>query len=122
MTLVSGDRTDNAFIRADSNLLVVSNGNGAEVRLAKSDVQSVTHRIQDRVRNGVLIGTATGFGVGFLGLAAFNAKETASGPIWDGEAVGLYTSAGLVGAGIGALSGLIIDAGRRTTQILYSRR
>ena len=122
VTLAGGDRTDNAFIRSDADVLVLLNGSGSEIRLAKSDVQTVTQRTQDPVRNGVLIGAATGFGVGFLGLAAFNAKETASGPIWDGESVGIYTSAGLVGAGIGALTGLIVDAGRSTTQLLYSRR
>lgn len=66
----------------------------------------------DSLLNGVLIGAGVGFGVGFLGLAAVNAKETASGPIWDAEAVGIYTSAGLLGAAVGAGIGAIVDAVR----------
>jgi len=65
---------------------------------------------RDSVLNGLLVGAGVGFGTGFLGMAAFNARETASGPIWDGEALGIYTSVGLLGAGIGAGIGAAIDA------------
>jgi hypothetical protein len=64
---------------------------------------------RDPLLNGMLIGGAIGFGVGFLGMAAYNARETASGPIWDAEALGIYTSAGLLGAAIGAGFGLVVD-------------
>jgi hypothetical protein len=67
---------------------------------------------RDSLLNGVLIGAGVGFGAGFLSMAAFNAKETASGPIWDAEAVGIYTSAGLLGAAVGAGIGAIVDAVR----------
>jgi hypothetical protein len=98
------------------------NGNGQEVRVAKSDVHTIERQGRDGVRNGALIGTAVGFGAGFFALAAFNARKTASGPIWDREDIGYYISAGLIGAGIGALVGTLIDAGRKGTEILYSRR
>jgi len=65
---------------------------------------------RDSVLNGLLVGAGIGFGAGFLGMAAFNARETASGPIWDGEALGIYTSVGLLGAAIGAGIGAAIDA------------
>jgi hypothetical protein len=64
----------------------------------------------DSLRNGTFVGMGVGFAAGFFGLAAYNAKETASGPIWDGEALGYYTTAGLLGAGIGAGVGAMIDA------------
>ena len=64
----------------------------------------------DSLRNGTLVGMGVGFAVGFFALAAYNAKETASGPIWDSEALGYYTSAGLLGAGIGAGVGALVDA------------
>lgn len=67
---------------------------------------------RDSLLNGALIGAGVGFGVGFLGLAAVNARETASGPIWDAEAIGIYTSAGLLGAVVGAGIGAIVDAVR----------
>jgi hypothetical protein len=82
--------------------------------------------------NGALIGAGAGFAGGFFGFAAYNAKQTASGPIWYGEAVGIYTSYGLMGAGIGAVVGMVIDAahksprdtppGRVTVSPVYSRR
>jgi hypothetical protein len=64
----------------------------------------------DPLWNGTVIGMTVGFAAGFLTLAAYNAKETASGPIWDAEAIGYYTGAGLIGAGIGAGMGALIDA------------
>lgn len=70
-------------------------------------------RASDPLWNGVLIGTGVGFAGGFLGLAAFNAKATATGPIWYDEAVMTYTAAGILGAGIGAGVGAVIDAVRR---------
>jgi hypothetical protein len=73
------------------------------------------------MRNGVLLGAGLGFGTGFLGLAAVNAHQTASGPIWDRGSVGYYISAGLIGAGIGALTGAAVDAGRKDTDILFFR-
>jgi hypothetical protein len=68
---------------------------------------------RDSLRNGVLIGAAVGFGTGFLTMAAVNAAKTASGPIWDGEALGLYTTAGIAGAAVGAGLGAVVDALQR---------
>jgi hypothetical protein len=77
---------------------------------------------RDSLWNGTLIGAGAGFATGFLGLAAYNAKQTASGPIWYGEAVGIYTSAGLVGAGIGAVIGAALDAAHKPTRADAARR
>jgi hypothetical protein len=68
---------------------------------------------RDSLRNGLLIGAGVGFAAGFLTLAAVNAAKTASGPIWDGEALGYYTSAGLAGAAVGAGLGAVVDAWHR---------
>lgn len=68
----------------------------------------------DPLWNGVLIGSGVGFASGFFGMAAFNAKATATGPIWYDEAVMGYTAAGILGAGIGAGVGALIDAVRRS--------
>jgi hypothetical protein len=66
--------------------------------------------VPDSLRNGLLIGAGVGFAAGFLTLAAVNAAKTASGPIWDGEALGYYTTAGLAGAAVGAGFGAVVDA------------
>jgi hypothetical protein len=122
VTLTSVDRAEYIFVQSAPDFLVLTNQDGQEVRLAKADVRTIERQQRDGVRNGALIGAAVGFGGGFLTLAAFNAKKTASGPIWDREDFGYYISAGLIGAGIGALVGTAVDAGRKGTEILYSRR
>jgi hypothetical protein len=121
VTLTSGFRAEYAFAESTPELLVLTNDDAIEVRVAKPDVRTVARQRQDRLRNGVLTGAGVGFGAAFLSLAAFNAKQTASGPIWDREAIGYYTAAGLVGAGIGALVGALIDARRKELEVLYSR-
>jgi hypothetical protein len=68
--------------------------------------------VRDSLLNGALIGAGVGFGVGFLGLAAVNAAKTETGPIWDAEAIGIYTSVGLLGAVAGAGIGALVDAVR----------
>lgn len=72
--------------------------------------QPTTPPPRDSLLNGTLIGAAVGFGAGYLTMAAINAKATDSGPIWDHEARGYYTMAGIMGAGIGAGLGALIDA------------
>lgn len=76
----------------------------------------------DPLWNGALIGSGVGFASGFLGMAAFNAKATATGPIWYDEAVMGYTAAGILGAGIGAGVGAIIDAVRKPATASSSSR
>jgi nitrate/nitrite transporter NarK len=77
---------------------------------------------RDSLRNGLLIGAGVGFGAGFLTMAAVNAAKTDSGPIWDGEALGIYTSAGLAGAAIGAGLGVVVDALHRHVTDIRSPR
>jgi hypothetical protein len=67
---------------------------------------------RDSLVNGVLIGAGIGFAGGFLGMAAVNAAKTASGPLWDGEAIAIYSSAGLLGAAAGAGLGALVDGMR----------
>ena len=121
VTVASGDRAEYMFVTSSTELLTVINDNGRELRIAKADVRTVERTVRDRLRNGTLTGAGVGFGAGFFALAAFNNKQTASGPIWDRESVGYYVVAGLIGAGIGALTGAAIDASHKTTEVLYFR-
>src|SRR5262245_19102015 len=92
VTLASGHRGEYKFIGSDPLVLIVTSMNGNETRMAKADVQTIVRQRHDPIRNGVLIGTGVGFACGFLALAAFNAKATATGPIWDRENVGYYVA------------------------------
>lgn len=105
----------------EGDSLVVTDMNGAELRIPRSGVERVetAQKVRDGRRDGTLIGAAAGFAGGFLGLAAFNAHKTASGPLWDGEAMGLYLSAGLLGMGAGAAAGYAIDAAVEHREVLY---
>jgi len=120
ITLTTGQKFETEFKELLSDALIVNTPSG-ELRIAKSDVLTIVRPGRDSLRNGALIGTGIGFGAGFLGLAAFNAKATASGPIWDQEAIGYYLTAGLIGAGIGLATGSTLDAVRKKGEVLYRR-
>ena len=121
LTPANGKPAEYRFVASSQESLLVTDSDGKEHRIAKFEVRAVERKRADRLRNGILIGTAVGFGSGFSALAAFNNKQTASGPLWDREAVGYYVAAGLIGAGIGALTGAAIDGGKKGTEILYVR-
>jgi hypothetical protein len=120
ITLTTGQMFETEFKELLSDALIVNAPSG-ELRIARSDVLTIVRPGRDPLRNGALIGTGVGFGAGFLSLAAFNAKATASGPIWDQEAIGYYLTAGLIGAGIGLATGSGLDAVRKKGEVLYRR-
>ena len=89
-------------------------------QVSKADISRVTTRDKaaDSLANGALIGTAVGFGTGFLGWAAFNDHAT-SGPWWDREAAGYAAGFGLVGALAGFLVGTGVDGIIKEPEVLY---
>lgn len=105
----------------EADMLVVTDGSGVYLRIPRGAVDRIetAEAVRDSRRNGALIGAGAGFAAGFIGMAAFNANETASGPIWDGEAIGYYVSAGILGMGVGAAAGYAIDAAVENQEILY---
>jgi hypothetical protein len=124
ITLKSGERTESYFVSLGSDKLVVREITGIIRELPKTEVLGIVteKKISDGKLNGILIGAGVGFGAGFLGLAAWNARETASGPIWDREALGYYTGAGLIMAAVGAVAGSVIDAAHKDQEVLYVAR
>ena len=121
ITLKSGERTESFFVSLGSDNVVIREVTGTVRVLPKTEVLSIitAKKVPDRKLNGVFIGAGVGFGAGFFGLAAWNARATASGPIWDGECLGYYTGAGLIMAAIGAVVGAVIDAVHKDQEVLY---
>ncbi len=121
IVLKSGETLEARFSATKPDSLVFKAIDGTERQVPKAEVEKVTRaeKTRDSLTNGLLIGSAVGFAVGFGGLAIFNAHETASGPIWDGEAVSYYAGAGLLGGLIGALAGMGIDSAVKTQEELY---
>ncbi|MFH1965958.1 MAG: hypothetical protein ABIJ42_10525 [Acidobacteriota bacterium] len=118
--LKSGDRIECRFEGIGPDELAVIGMDDNIRRIPKSGVSRITSRekIGDSLVNGALIGTAVGFGTGFLGFIGANNAAT-SGPWWDKEAAAFATSIGLVGAGIGVIFGSGIDAAVRKPELLY---
>ena len=84
----------------------------AQAKIPRADIERITTRGPDSLANGTLIGAGAGAGLGLAGIVA------AGG--WGGEDFGAYASGfSLIGAGIGALVGLGIDAIDRKEVVLY---
>jgi len=123
VTLKNGQVVNGTFRATSENAVTIAADTGSDINIARTDIQKIVKpRGRDRLRNGVLIGTGVGFASGFLALFAFDRAVTESGYRFDAEAVGLYTQAGLIGAGIGAAVGAITDAAIKGEELLYQTR
>jgi hypothetical protein len=95
--------------------------NGKERRFPKSAILKIETSavVHDRLRNGILIGTLIGTAGGITAVVAHINHET-NGPVHWGEEAGAYVIGGaLVGAGIGAATGAIVDASIKHREVLY---
>jgi hypothetical protein len=74
--------------------------------------------VRDRLRNGILIGALIGAGGGIAGMAGYGNAVT-NGPVdWKDDG-GLYLlGAGLVGGGVGAAVGAILDSSIKHREVL----
>ena len=59
---------------------------------------------------------------GFFSLLGYAKTVTAGGPIFDREGTGYFISAAIVGAGIGAAVGALIDSRIKNGEVLYLSR
>jgi hypothetical protein len=119
----SGSRMQGTFKSSSNDALILTNDAGTDVTLPKAEISAVIKpKGQDGLRNGVLIGAAAGFASGFVALMAYDRGLTASGYRFDSEAAAIYTSAGLLGAGIGAVTGALIDRAIKGDEVLFRAR
>lgn len=123
VTLRSGQILHGTFKSASPDALLIVPDTATEMALSKSDIQKVVRpNSRDRLRNGTLIGTAVGFASGFLALMAYDRGLTESGYRFDAEAAAIYTYGGLLGAGIGAVTGAVIDYSIKGDEVLFQAR
>jgi hypothetical protein len=120
--LKAGDRLEGAFQNLGPEAIVIAEPGGEERRVAKSMVQGVrtAAKVRDRLCNGAWIGTLIGAAAGVIGLVAFANAKT-NGPVYWGDEDGpaYLVGAALVGGGIGAAMGAVVDASIRGRELLY---
>ena len=108
VTLKAGDRLECALKESEADDLTVVTSTGSELKIAKSEVREV--ETEDGIRNGVLIGAAVGFAGPVIVTLASGVDRT---EVPFGFAIGV------IGAGVGAAVGYLLDKKRKGTQVLY---
>jgi len=120
--LKAGDRLEGAFQNLGPDAIVIAEPAGQERTVARSMVKSVrtAARVRDRLCNGALVGTLIGAAAGVAGMVAFANAKT-NGPVYwgDEDGPGYLVGAVLVGGGIGAAMGAVVDASIRGRELLY---
>ncbi len=120
--LKAGDRLEGAFKRLGPDAIVIAELGEPERTVAKSMVQSLrtAAKVRDRLCNGALIGTVISAAAGVISLIAY-ANARTSGPVYWGDDGGpaVLVGAAVVGGGIGAAAGAVVDASIKGHELLY---
>jgi hypothetical protein len=96
--------------------LAISTGRSVR-RFSESQVREVWHQQKDPVGNGILIGISAGAAAGFLAPAGF------CGGFNDSECSAIVRVVFVpIGAGVGAVSGWLVDRAMRRSVLVYSPR
>jgi hypothetical protein len=123
VNLAGGERLECTFNKIGSDEVLFNELNGNERRLPKKGVLRIDTAavVRDRLRNGILMGTLIGAAGGIAGMVIYG-NSTTNGPVgWKDEG-GLYLlGAGLVGGGVGAAAGAILDASIKHREVLYRK-
>ena len=124
ITLKAGDRMECSFKGSGPADVTFADERENERRVLKTDILKIEsgEKTRDGLANGALIGMGLGAAGAIGALYAFADSVTESGPVWGGESTGYYIAAGFVGAGIGALAGLAVDASVKKHKVLYKAR
>jgi len=124
ITLKTGERVEGTFKSINQDAVCVSEGGAQEREIHKSLVQRIetAGKVPDRLRNGTLIGLLIGAASGIAAIVALIYAKT-DGPVyWDEDGAGYVISGALVGGGIGAATGAIVDASIKRPDVLYQAR
>ena len=110
VTLKAGGRVECVLKLPGADDLTVVTSTGRELKIAKSDVEEVEILVEDGIRNGVLIGAAVGFTGPVIVTFASGVDKTE---------VPLGFAIGVIGAGVGAAVGYLLDKKCKGPQVLY---
>ena len=122
--LKEGKRVEGSLtVRTEESLLIQTSRRDT-LTLQRRTIRRVmkAERTPDSTRNGTLIGTGVGFGIGFGTMVAVEKSVTASSFELAEENLSLAILGGLIGAGVGAVSGWAIDRHEPTHEVLYKAR
>ena len=119
--LKTGDRMECSFKESSPKEISFIDESGNEKKVPKAEILGIesTEKTGDGLKNGAWIGAGLGAVGGIVSLYVYADSVTASGPIWGDESAGIFVAAGLVGAGIGALAGVAVDASIKRNEIFY---
>jgi len=120
--LKAGDRLEGAFRSLGPDAIVIAEPAGQQRTVARPMVRSIrtAAKVHDRLCNGALIGTLAGAVAGVIGMVAFANAKT-DGPVYwgDEDGPGYLIGAALVGGGIGAALGAVVDVSIKGRELLY---
>jgi hypothetical protein len=122
--LRGGERLESAFNTIGPEEISFIEPNGKERRLPRSAVLRIETAavVRDRLCNGTLIGALIGVAGGITSIVLYANAKT-NGPVyWDEDGGAYLFGAALVGGGIGAATGAIVDAAVKHHEMLYQAR
>ena len=122
--LREGERLEGSFNGIGLEDVSLIDLSGDVRRLPRSAVVKIETAavVHDGLRNGILIGALTGVAGGIVSIVGF-AHATTSGPVyWDEDGAAYLFGAALVGGGIGAATGAIVDSAIKHHEVLYQAR
>ena len=110
VTLKAGARLECVLKESGADDLTVITSTGGQLKVAKSEVEEVETIEKDGVRDGVLIGAAIGFAGPVIVTLVSGVDRTE---------VSLGFAVGVIGAGVGAAVGYLMDKSHKGTEVLY---
>ncbi len=122
--LKAGERMECSFKRSNPEEVIFIDDVGTERSIPKNEILRIesSEKTGDSLKNGAGYGAVIGAAGAVVGLLAYAHSVTDSGPVVGSESAGYFFAAGLAGAGIGALTGIGIDASFKGRKVLFKAR
>ena len=112
-------RTTKGRLKGVSDVLLTLNRSNRDFDIQRSEVQQIYRVVPKSAAKSTLIGAAVGAGIGGTGVAVAGAADDAGGT--NGELAVAIIGVSLIGAGVGALVGLVFGS-RQKKVLIYDER